>query len=70
LYLHVKGKSHSGIEVADKDFNHILDEGLLTDEAIIVGVEHLEKSVIDDPWEVAILNECNLVKLLFLDGRG
>jgi hypothetical protein len=43
---------------------------LLTDEAIVVGVEHFEKSVIDDPWEIAVLDEGNLVKLLFLDSRG
>lgn len=69
-HLHVKGKSHSSVEVGDEDLGHELNEVRLVDETVVVDIEHLEKSVINYAWQVAVFNESDLVKLLLLDGRG
>lgn len=70
-HLHVKGKSHSSVKVWDEDFGHVLDEVLLIDEAVVVDIKHLEKSVIYYAGQVAILDESDLIELLFLYGsRG
>jgi hypothetical protein len=70
LHLHVKGKSHSSVKVGDEDLRHVLDEVLLIDEAIVVDIKHLEKSVIYNAGQVAILDEGDLVELLFLYSSG
>ncbi len=69
-YLHVECEAHAGVKVGDEHLGHVLDERLLRDQPVITHVKHLKESVVDDAREVAVFDECDLVQLFVLDGRG
>jgi hypothetical protein len=69
--LHEESETHPGVQVACEDLGEDSDEGRLLDQLGTVCIQQLKQPLVNDPWEIAVFQECKTVKFLLLDGsRG
>lgn len=64
--LHREGEAHTGIKVADKDARQVRDKRVLADKPVVIRIEYLKQSFIDDSGQVAVLNESHAINLRLL----
>ena len=61
LYLHIEGESEFSIQVWHEYADKWVYKSAFCNESIFVGIKYVKQSIVNDPWQLAVLNECNFV---------
>ena len=64
--LHIESEAHLLLKVAEIDFNHTFDEGLLINVVVGSFLKLTEESVIDYPWQESVFKECHFINKIEL----